>query len=383
MKKLAQRISQIVPSASMAMAQKIKACNQDRKIIDLTWGQPDFDTPEHVKEAAFDAIRAGKNGYTNSSGIPELRSAIADFHASRDGTVYDPRTEVLVTPGAKQGLMYLIQTLIEPGDEVILFEPCWLSYRDMILLNGGIPVFIPSQKDLTPDLSALENAIGRKTKAILLNNPVNPSGYIFKEEELKCIARIAEFHDLYIISDEIYDRIVFTQCISFSAFKDVRSRLLIANGFSKTYAMTGWRIGYLLGPQEIISKVGLIHQHTATCAAAPSQYAALTALQGSQESVDTMCQTYKRRRDFMVDGLKNTPFTLVVPEGTFYAMLNVSNLNESSDKNAEQLLDKYGIATVSGISYGQSAANYVRMSLTKDEKQLAEVVERLRIKKFV
>src|SRR4030066_787557 len=159
MKKLAQRISQIVPSASMAMAQKIKACNQDGKIIDLTWGQPDFDTPKHVKEAAFDAIRAGKNGYTKSTGIPELRSAIADFHASRGGAVYDSETEVLVTPGAKQGLMYLIQTLINPGDEVILFEPCWLSYRDMILLNNGFPRFIPAGKELAPDLSAFEKTI--------------------------------------------------------------------------------------------------------------------------------------------------------------------------------------------------------------------------------
>jgi aspartate/methionine/tyrosine aminotransferase len=377
MKKLAERISQIIPSASMAMAEKIMSGGQDRKIIDLTWGQPDFDTPEHIKQAAFDAIRSGKNGYTNSYGIAELRSAIAEAHASRYKALYDPQKEVLVTPGAKQGLMYLIQTLIDPGDEVILFEPCWLSYRDMVLLNGGKPRFIPAREDLTPDLSLLEKNVGPGTKAILLNNPVNPSGYVFKPSELEFIAGVARKNDLYIISDEIYDRIVFTRFTSFSEFADIRERLFIANGFSKAYAMTGWRIGYLLGPGEIISKVGLIHQHTATCAAAPSQYAAVAALKGSQEFVDSMCLTYRKRRDFVVDGLRDTAFGLMVPDGTFYAMLNVSGLDEPAGENGERLLNDYGIATVNGVSYGQSAGAFVRLSLTKDLPELAEMIERL------
>jgi len=252
MKAFAKRTANIIPSASIAMAHRAGARDKDREVIDLTWGQPDFDTPELIKQAAYKAIASGKNGYTPSAGIPELRDAIARFHADRYGARYDPGTEVLVTPGAKQGLMYILQLLIDPGDEVILFEPCWLSYRDMILLCGGIPKFIPAQANLIPDLEALERAISSNTKAILINNPVNPSGYVFNRNQLQYIADFAEKHDLFVISDEIYDRIVFTDFISLSEFIAIRDRLIIANGFSKSYAMTGWRVGYLLGPKAII-----------------------------------------------------------------------------------------------------------------------------------
>lgn len=379
MKQFADRISQIIPSASMAFAQKASEMGKSgMKIIDLTWGQPDFDTPEHIKNAAWKAIQSGRNGYTASAGIPELRKAIADFHKTRYGAAYNAQTEVLVTPGAKQGLMYVIQAIINPGDEVVIFEPCWLSYRDMILLNNGLPRFIPAGKELTPDLSGLEKTINSKTKAILINNPVNPSGYVFKKNELAHIARIAEHNDLYIISDEIYDRIVFTEFISLSEFKNLRDRLIIVNGFSKAYAMTGWRIGYLLGSEKIISKVSLIHQHTATCAAAPSQYAALAALQMKQDFVDEMVRTYKERRDFMINAMSDTSFPMVSPDGTFYAMIDVSRFGGQHGENAEKLLRDYGIASVDGISYGQSAADYVRLSLTKDKDQLAEAVERLK-----
>lgn len=381
MRPLANRLDQIIPSASMAMAQKaLGKDNSGRRVIDLTWGQPDFDTPQHIKEAAWEAVMSGKNGYTASSGIPELRTAITDFHKSHYGASYDPQTEILVTPGAKQGLMYLMQAIVNPADEVILFEPCWLSYRDMILLNGGIPRFIPAGKGLSPNLSMLEKAVNKRTKAVLLNNPVNPTGYVFKRSELELIADVAGRYDLYVISDEIYDRIVFTAFISLSELKRIHDRLVIANGFSKTYAMTGWRIGYLLGPESVISRVSLIHQHTATCAAAPSQYAALAALRGNQDSVNNMVRTYKKRRDFAVNGLIDTSFPIIPPDGTFYAMLDASALGVSPEDNAEMLLREYGIAVVDGISYGQSAGNYVRLSLTKDETQLAEVIERLKKK---
>lgn len=383
MRPLANRLDQIIPSASMAMAQKaLGKDNSGRRVIDLTWGQPDFDTPQHIKEAAWEAVMSGKNGYTASSGIPELRTAITDFHKSLYGASYDPQTEILVTPGAKQGLMYLMQAIVNPGDEVILFEPCWLSYRDMILLNGGVPKFIPACEKLGPNLSMLEKTVNPKTKAILINNPVNPSGYVYKKSELELIEQTAESHDLYVISDEIYDRIVFTEFVSLSEFPALHERLVIANGFSKTYAMTGWRIGYLLGCERIISKVSLIHQHTATCAAAPSQYAALAALRGNQDSVNNMVRTYKKRRDFMIEELKSTSFHIIPPDGTFYAMLDVSCVGADTGKNAEKLLSEYGIAAVDGISYGQSAGNYVRLSLTKDKEQLAEAIERLKATKI-
>lgn len=378
MKKLAQRLAQIIPSASMAMAQKVITGEQNKEIIDLTWGQPDFDTFEHIKEAAFEAVRSGKNGYTNSSGIPELRQAISDFHASRYGAVYNPHAEIIVTPGVKQGLMYLIQAMVDPGDEVVLFEPCWLSYRDMILLNGGIPRFIPAGESLKPDVSGIEDFINEKTKAILINNPINPSGYVFSRSELEFIAEVAEKHDLYVIADEIYDRIVFTGFASLSVFQNLRERLVVANGFSKAYAMTGWRIGYLLGCERILSKVSLIHQHTATCAAAASQHAALAALKGDQRLIDEHVEIYRRRRDYLVEEFKESIFQIVPPDGTFYAMIKVPDFLRNVTNKSEYVLEHYGIATVDGLSYGQSARDYVRISFAAGMDKLEEAVRRFK-----
>lgn len=378
MRPLAKRLDQIIPSASMAMAQKVLGKDLvGRKIIDLTWGQPDFDTPQHIKEAAWEAVMSGKNGYTAPSGIPELRTAITDFHKSLYSASYDPQTEVLVTPGAKQGLMYLMQAIVNPGDEVILFEPCWLSYRDMILLNGGLPRFVPAGKKLKPDVSRIEEFISKKTKAILINNPINPSGYVFSRSELEFIAGLAEKHDLYIIADEIYDRIVFTEFTSLSVIRSLRERLVVANGFSKAYAMTGWRIGYLLGCERLISKVSLIHQHTATCAAAASQYAAVAALKGDQSCVRDMCAIYQHRRDLFVESLQGVPFQPVYPQGTFYTLLDVSCMRAGT-QSAEKLLKEYGVASVDGSCYGTSAGGFVRLSLTQNDAQLKEACARLR-----
>ena len=377
MKSFSKRIEKLEHSASMAMAEKALQGSAKQKIIDLTWGQPNFDTPAHIKQAAYDAIRSGKNGYTSSLGIYELREAISEFHSHKYRTFYDPSSEVLVTPGAKQGLMYLMQLLVDPGDEVILFEPCWLSYQDMIFLNQGIPKFIPSNGDLSPDINALENAISPRTKVILINNPVNPSGYVFSGEELSSIAGIAKKYNLYVIADEIYDRITFAEFVSLSEFENIRERLIIANGFSKAYAMTGWRIGYLLGPARIISKVNLIHQHTATCASAPSQYAAIAALSGDQGVVDDMAITYKKRRDVFADALKQSTFKLIKPQGTFYSMLEIPETLPKYASKSDFLLSEYGIASVDGISYGESAKNFVRLSLTKDTDILIQATQRL------
>lgn len=377
MKALARRVENLIPSASIAMAQEAKQGPPGMDIIDLTWGQPDFDTPDHIKRSAYEAIDEGRNGYTPSPGILKLRELISEFYTSWYHSGYDPISEVLVTPGAKQGLMYLMQLLINPGDEVILFEPCWLSYRDMIFLNQGAPKFIPANNDLIPDLGALEKTITSRTKAILINNPVNPSGYVFTREELSTIVNLAEQHDLYVIADEIYDRIVFTEFTSLSEFENIRDRLIIANGFSKSYAMTGWRIGYLLGPSRIISKVNLIHQHTATCASAPSQYAAMAALAGDQGVVNDMVVTYRKRRDVFVNALEQSAFKPIKPFGTFYAMLEMPEIPARYEGNSDFLLREYGIATVDGKSYGESAKSYVRLSLTKDAEILMQVADRL------
>ncbi len=377
----ANRLLGIKPSKSMAMAQKVQELSKTQNILDLTWGQPDFDTPDHIKQAAINAILSGKNGYTPSSGILELRKAISKYYELIYGTLYDPDSQILVTPGVKQGLMYIMQAIINPGDEVILFEPYWLSYTDMIAFNSGIPKAIPASMNLRPDVDVLENAITPKTKAIVINNPINPSGYIYNYEELLHIVQLAEKFGLYIISDEIYGQISFKKFISMVEFENIRENLILANGFSKAYAMTGWRVGYLLGPESVISKISLIHQHTATCASSPSQYAALAAIEGEQKSVHKMTDTYMERRNVLVAGLKNTLFKVIPSDGTFYMMVQVPELPSGYTNNAVYLLNEFGIACVNGQSYGESASKYVRFSLTLSEKQILDVIARLDYKK--
>ncbi len=377
MQKFAKRLSLLKPSESMAMAQKAKELQKTMDIIDLTLGQPDFDTPEHIKQAAWRAIRDGKNSYTASYGIPELREAIASFYKQYYCARYAPLKEVLVCPGAKQGIMYLMQAFLSPGDEVVLFEPCWLSYADMIFLNEGVPRFIPALENMAPNLKQLESVITTKTKMILLNNPVNPSGYVFSQKELAYIVEIAKKHDLLIVSDEIYDRIVFTEFHSLSQFEQARERSIVVGGFSKNYAMTGWRIAYILAAEEMISKIGLIHQHTATCAASVSQYAALSAITDDQSCVNIMCRIYRERRDLLMFLLANSKFKAIMPEGTFYLMLDCAGVDRNAATPAEFLFNQFGIASVDGIFYGTSSAEYARLSLTCSENVLRKAAARL------
>lgn len=377
MQKFAKRLDSLKASDSIAMHQKIKDFQKTTDIIDLTLGQPDFDTPEHIKQAAWKAIKKGQNKYTTSYGIQELREEISIFYRQYYHVGYNPLKEILICPGAKQGIMYLMQSFLNPGDEVLLFEPCWLSYADMIALNEGIAKFIPSKNNLHPDVDRLEEFVSPRTKIIVINNPNNPSGYVFNWNELKNIVEIAAKHDLLIISDEIYDRIVFTKFNSLSQFENERDRIVVVNGFSKTYAMTGWRIGYVLASEKIISKIGLIHQHTATCASSQSQYAALKALTGKQGFVSQMNSEYQKRKDLMLEGITKTKFHVVEPKGTFYIMLDVSVLNVEAIQNAPTLLTKCGIASINGLSYGLSAGKYVRLSLTQNEEQIKETCSRL------
>lgn len=359
----------------MAMAKMAMGASAD--IINMTWGQPDFDTPEHVKEAAVQAIMERKIGYTVSSGIPELREAVCDLYENLYGAVYAPSSEVLIVPGAKQGLMYVMQALLDPGDEVIVMEPCWLSYKDIIGLNGGIPVSLPAGNELKPSVELVEAAMSPRTKAILINNPINPSGYVYTRDELARLAELAEMNGCYLVSDEIYDRISFTEFVSLAEFQDIRERLIVVNGFSKSYAMTGWRVGYLLASSEVINAVSLIHQHSATCVSVPSQYAALAAANGPQDAVEEMTRAYRSRRDILVAGLRGSQFELVAPEGTFYAMLKIPELPEGFGGNSEYLLKEYGIASVNGAPYGDSVNTYVRLSFCCDEDLLDKAIARL------
>lgn len=377
MKDMSQRLRSVVPSASMAMAQRTQRKDVERRIIDLTWGQPDFDTPDHIKKAASEAIQSGKNRYTASLGIKELRRAICDFYRNYYHVDYNFEFEMLVTPGAKQGIYYIFQAILDQKDEVILFEPCWLSYRDMVYLGGGKPVFIPATEDLRPNVNALRDAINERTKAIVINNPVNPSGYVFSLDELESIVSVAEEFALFLIADEIYDRITFLPFTSLSKFQDQKDRIIIVNGFSKAYAMTGFRVGYAFAEKSIIHSLNLIHQHTATCAPAVSQYAAFAAITGDQNIVEQRTKVYLNRASLVTEGLKKSQFIAIPPQGTFYTMIKVPECPEHYINNAEYFFQEYGIACVDGSYYGDSAREFVRISLTAGDEDINEFVKRL------
>lgn len=360
-------------SGSMAMAEKVRKMPN---VINATVGEPDFETPQNIKNAAIKAIQSGKTRYTSSKGIEGLRDAIKQSFNSLYNADYS-FDEIVVVPGLKQGLMQTIQAYVNNGDEVILFEPCWLSYKDMVYAAEGTPVMISAKKDFKPDLDRLDDAITERTKIILINNPVNPSGYVWQREEMEVIADLAIKNDLLIVADEIYDHINFVPFISFSQIPGIRDRLIIGNGFSKTYAMTGWRIAYLIGDMELMKPIFLLHQHIATCVAEFTQYAAMEALNGPQDFVSMMKEEYKRRRDILIDGLKNSPWKPVVPDGTFYLMLYTGHISGTPDLRVDYILENHMVATVPGKAYGDSSIDYVRLSYAMSIESIHLTIERL------
>ncbi len=363
---LNSRVSALSPSLTLAIdsrAKKLLAEGVD--ICGFGAGEPDFDTPEHIKAAAMAALETGFTKYTPSSGIPELRAAISEKLAADNGLSYEP-SQIIVTNGAKQACLNAILATIGEGDEVLIPAPYWLSYPEMVRIAGGEPVIVrTTQEDswkLTPE--AFENAMSPRTKMLILNSPGNPTGSVYTKEEIEALVEVAAEEDILILSDEIYEKLVYDDAVHVSTAsvnEDAMRLTITINGFSKAYSMTGWRLGYLAAPAEIAAAVDSMQSHMTSNACSFAQKGGLAALKGDQQPVVDMREEFNLRRQYMLGRLQKIPrISVVSPMGAFYMLVNINQMGLSSTNFADKLLSKANVAVVPGVAFGDDRT--VRLS---------------------
>jgi aspartate aminotransferase len=362
------------------LARRLKAQGVD--VIDLGGGDPDFITPRHIREAAIAAMNAGETHYVASVGIPALRQAIAAKLRDDNGIAVDPNGEVIVTPGGKQALFEAALALIEPGVDVLIPEPAWVSYGPMVELAGGRPVSIPLDPDDNWRLSyeALANAVTPRTRIVLVNSPNNPTGRVLTDEELAAIARIAGEHDLLVFSDEMYEKIIYDEQRHTSVWtlQGMAERTLVFNGLSKAYAMTGWRLGYVAGPRPYLEQVEKVHSHSVTCATSFVQHAGVAALFGPQDFIGEMVNAWDRRRRNLAAGLNAVPgLSCPLVEGAFYAFVDVRGTGMSSAEIAGRLLQEAAVAVTPGSAFGEAGDGHIRLSFATSDALLESAVDRI------
>lgn len=384
MKALSHVLSEVPPSATMAINDKAKALQAaGEDVISLAGGDPDFDTPPHIVEAAFAAIEAGRTHYpAPTKGIPVLLEAVAEKMARENDVHVDPDTEVVVTPGSKWALNLALAALVNPGDEVLYLEPVWVSYPPMIRIAGGTPVAVtlPDATNFTITEELLRAQIGERTKVLMVNSPCNPSGRVLTRAEVEAIVRVTTEEDLYVISDEVYEKLTFDgrRHLSLAAQPGMAERTVTVNGLSKGYAMTGWRLGWLVGPAPILKLAARMHSQTVTSAATFTMEAAVAALNGPQDVVRAMCHSYQERRDFMVGALNQIEgIACRCTEGAFYLIPSFPHTRRNSLELAELLLDEAGIAATPGSAFGRSTEGHIRFSIATAMDSLERAVERL------
>jgi aspartate aminotransferase len=364
--------------AVLAKAKELEALG--RQVIHLEIGEPDFATPPHIVQAAIEALQAGATHYTPSAGIPELREVIAADAGRRRGVAWSP-SEVVVTPGAKPILFFSLLALVNPGEEVIFPDPSFPTYRSVVEFVGAIPVPIPlrEDQDFVFDVDCLRAAVGPNTRMIILNSPQNPTGGVLDRQALEVIAELAQQHACWILSDEIYGRLLYEgEHVSIASLPGMRERTIVLDGFSKTYAMTGWRLGYGLMPEPLAEEVGRLMLNSASCTATFTQYAGVAALQGPQQPVEDMLAEFRARRELLISGLKRIPgITCRSPKGAFYAFPNITALGLPSETLADRLLQDHGLAVLSGSSFGQAGEGYLRLSYANSREHLREALARI------
>ncbi|MGO2505228.1 MAG: pyridoxal phosphate-dependent aminotransferase [Psychrobacter alimentarius] len=384
---LSDRVNSIKPSPTLAItnkAKELKAAGKD--IIGLGAGEPDFDTPEHIKKAAIDAINDGFTKYTAVDGTPELKKAIIEKFKRDNDISYEPN-EILVSVGGKQSFFNLAQAFINPGDEVIIPAPYWVSYPDMVIIAEGVPVIVkcPAEQDFKITPEQLEDAITDKTKMLVLNSPSNPTGMIYTLDELKAIAEVLKKHPhVYVASDDMYEHIRWTGDKFYNilnAAPELKDRAIILNGVSKAYAMTGWRIGYAGGPAKLIGAMKKVQSQSTSCPTSISQVAAEAAISGDQSVLEPMVAAFEKRCDLVVDGLNNIKgITCLRPDGAFYVypeikpLIKAAGLSSCTEFSA-WLLEKVGVAVVPGDAFG--LGGYMRISYATDEATLKDALSRI------
>ncbi len=355
-----------------------------RDVISLTVGQPDFVTPWHIRVAAIESLEQGKTYYTSNAGTMDLRKEIADYMKRRFSLEYEPKSEVIVTVGGSEAIDLAMRALLNPGDEVIIPQPAFVCYGPIAALAGGVPVFINTKEENSFKLTAdeLKSAITPKTKLLVLPYPNNPTGAIMTEEDLEPIAEVLRDTDIMVLSDEIYCELTYgRRHVSIASLDGMRERTIIASGFSKTYAMTGWRLGYTLAPAEITRQMLKIHQYAVMCAPTTSQFAAVDAMRNGDGDVEMMRNEYNRRRRYIVAGLRGLGMDCFNPEGAFYVYPNISKFGLSSEEFARRLIDEVGVAIIPGTAFGDCGEGFARISYAYSVEHIAKALDR--IEKFV
>ncbi|MFN2195970.1 MAG: pyridoxal phosphate-dependent aminotransferase [Anaerolineales bacterium] len=374
---LAERVVGLKPSGIRKFFDIVATMHD---VISLGIGEPDFTTPEPILQAGIRSLQDGETHYTSNAGILELRSAISAHLARLYGIEYRPADEIIATVGVSEALYLALTAILNPGDEVIIPTPCFVSYQAEVILAGGVPVELPSrvEDNFQVNLERLAAAITPRTKAILIGYPNNPTGAVASREVLLEVAHLAEAHDLVVISDEIYDRLVYgVPHVCFATLPGMRDRTVTLGGFSKDYAMTGWRIGYAAGPAGIIKGLVRIHQYTIMSAPTTAQVAAMAALEHGEQDLQAMRSEYDRRRLLIVGGLNDLGLSCFEPHGAFYAFPNISASGMDDETFAQKLLEEERVAVVPGSSFGAGGEGFVRCSYATAYEKIEEALHRM------
>lgn len=389
MSSIAKKAGSISPSSTLAIDAKFKSMKaQGLDVVGFGAGEPDFDTPQHIKDAAIDAINQGRTKYTPASGTLELKQAICRKFARDNGLTYEP-ANIVVSNGAKHSLVNIFMAICDPGDEVIIPAPYWVSYPEMVKIADGVPVILPTTEanEFKFSIEDLKAAITPKTRAIVINSPSNPTGMVYSEAELRAIAQVAVEHDIYVVSDEIYEHLAYEgKPVSIATFGDkIKDLTIIVNGVSKTYAMTGWRIGYTASNAALAKIMSNMQSHATSNPNTIAQYAAIAALDGPTDTVEMMRSAFLERRNYMVERInKIDGVSCLCPHGAFYVMMNISQLMGKtiagcdiggSDDFANAFLEKANVAVVPGSGFG--ADQYVRWSYATSMENIKEGLDRL------
>lgn len=349
-------------------------------VVSLTVGQPDFITPWHIRTAAIESLEAGKTYYTSNRGLTLLREEICKYLARRFSLSYDPASELLVTVGGSEAIDLVIRGVVDPGDEVIIPAPCFVCYEPLVTLSGGVPVIIETKEEdlfrLTPE--ALKAALTPKTKLLILPFPNNPTGAVMPREDLEKIAEVLRGTNVLVLSDEIYAELTYgARHVSIASLPGMRERTLLVSGFSKAYAMTGWRLGYLAAPADMVKEIFKIHQYGIMCAPTTAQFGAIEAMQNGDGDIAEMVAEYDRRRKYLVKRLRELGLSCFEPQGAFYVFPNISEFGMTSEEFCEKLLYDYRVAIVPGTAFGKSGEGFARISYAYSVSHLDKALDRM------
>ena len=372
-----EKVSSLKPSGIRKFFELVQG---SKDTVSLTIGEPDFITPWHIRVAGIDSLERGKTYYTSNSGTTELRQAISEYLSRRFSLSYDPASEIIVTVGGSEAIDLTMRAVVAPGDEVIIPEPSFVCYEPICRLCGGVPVIINTKEENQFKLTAgeLRAAITEKTKLLILPFPNNPTGAIMEKEDLEAIAEVLRGTDIMVLSDEIYGELTYdADHVSAASVDGMRERTVLASGFSKAYAMTGWRLGYIAAPAEIAPQLLKIHQFAIMCAPTTSQFAAVEAMRNGDTDVEMMRREYNRRRRYLVGGLRAMGIDCYMPHGAFYAFPNISKFGMTSEQFCERLLREKGVAIVPGNAFGESGEGFARISYAYSVEHISVALDRI------